>query len=157
MQSQVDIDDALIAQFLGSRYLGRRYLRYAELEALGSSTTAPRSSSGWTPAAFLTKFPQRLAEREWPVHGLRRARFDLSPTPPIFPSMNGRRSRRQSRATLRQLAFGDHQWMLLGAFSPGGLSRRGAALFHSGSPDHGECQVCRRRGFGGCLSGIKSA
>jgi hypothetical protein len=35
MQSQVDIDDALIAQFLGSRYLGRRYLRYAELEALG--------------------------------------------------------------------------------------------------------------------------
>jgi hypothetical protein len=31
MQSQVDIDDALIAQFLGSRYLGRRYLRYAEL------------------------------------------------------------------------------------------------------------------------------
>jgi hypothetical protein len=35
MQSQLDLDDALIAQFLGSRYLGRRYLRYAELEALG--------------------------------------------------------------------------------------------------------------------------
>jgi predicted DNA-binding transcriptional regulator AlpA len=35
MQSQLDIDDALIAQFLGSRYLGRRYLRYAELEQLG--------------------------------------------------------------------------------------------------------------------------
>jgi len=35
MQSHLDIDDALIAQFLGSRYLGRRYLRYAELEALG--------------------------------------------------------------------------------------------------------------------------
>jgi len=35
MQSHADIDDALIAQFLGSRYLGRRYLRYAELEALG--------------------------------------------------------------------------------------------------------------------------
>jgi predicted DNA-binding transcriptional regulator AlpA len=33
--SQLDLDDALIAQFLGSRYLGRRYLRYAELEALG--------------------------------------------------------------------------------------------------------------------------
>ena len=28
MQSQLDLDDALIAQFLGSRYLGRRYLRY---------------------------------------------------------------------------------------------------------------------------------
>jgi hypothetical protein len=28
-------DDALIAQLLGSRYVGRRYLRYAELEALG--------------------------------------------------------------------------------------------------------------------------
>jgi predicted DNA-binding transcriptional regulator AlpA len=35
MQSQLNIDDALIAQFLGSRYLGRRYLRYVELEALG--------------------------------------------------------------------------------------------------------------------------
>jgi len=35
MQSQFDIDDALIRQFLGPRYLGRRYLRYAELEALG--------------------------------------------------------------------------------------------------------------------------
>jgi predicted DNA-binding transcriptional regulator AlpA len=35
MQSQLDIDDALIAQFLGSRYLGRRYLRYSEIEALG--------------------------------------------------------------------------------------------------------------------------
>ena len=35
MQSQFDIDDALIAQFLGRHYLGRRYLRYAELEALG--------------------------------------------------------------------------------------------------------------------------
>src|SRR5215467_9922496 len=35
MRSQLDIDDALIARFLGSRYLGRRYLRYAELEALG--------------------------------------------------------------------------------------------------------------------------
>lgn len=35
MQSQLDIDDALIARFLGSRYVGRRYLRYAELEALG--------------------------------------------------------------------------------------------------------------------------
>jgi hypothetical protein len=32
---QLDSDDALIAQFLGSRYLGRRYLRYAELEQLG--------------------------------------------------------------------------------------------------------------------------
>jgi hypothetical protein len=28
-------DDALIAQFLGPKYIGRRYLRYAELEALG--------------------------------------------------------------------------------------------------------------------------
>jgi predicted DNA-binding transcriptional regulator AlpA len=36
MQSQFDIDDdALIAQFLGRQYVGRRYLRYAELEALG--------------------------------------------------------------------------------------------------------------------------
>jgi len=35
METQFDIDDALIAQFLGSRYLGRRYLRYAELVALG--------------------------------------------------------------------------------------------------------------------------
>jgi predicted DNA-binding transcriptional regulator AlpA len=35
MQPQHDIDDTLIARFLGSRYLGRRYLRYAELEALG--------------------------------------------------------------------------------------------------------------------------
>jgi hypothetical protein len=35
MQSQFDIDDALIARFLGSRYLGRRYLRYVELEELG--------------------------------------------------------------------------------------------------------------------------
>jgi len=35
MQSQLDLDDALIARFLGSRYLGRRYLRYAELEELG--------------------------------------------------------------------------------------------------------------------------
>jgi hypothetical protein len=35
MQSQPDIDDALIAQFLGRQYVGRRYLRYAELEALG--------------------------------------------------------------------------------------------------------------------------
>jgi predicted DNA-binding transcriptional regulator AlpA len=35
MQSQADIDDGLIARFLGSKYLGRRYLRYAELEALG--------------------------------------------------------------------------------------------------------------------------
>jgi predicted DNA-binding transcriptional regulator AlpA len=36
MQEQCDSsDDALIARFLGSRYLGRRYLRYAELEALG--------------------------------------------------------------------------------------------------------------------------
>jgi hypothetical protein len=34
-QQQLDSDDALIAQFLGSRYLGRRYLRYAELEQLG--------------------------------------------------------------------------------------------------------------------------
>ena len=32
---QLDDDDALIAQFLGPRFLGRRYLRYAELEALG--------------------------------------------------------------------------------------------------------------------------
>ena len=35
MQSQLDIDDALIAQFLGRQYIGRRYLRYAEIEALG--------------------------------------------------------------------------------------------------------------------------
>jgi predicted DNA-binding transcriptional regulator AlpA len=35
MQSQHDLDDALIARFLGSQYLGRRYLRYYELEALG--------------------------------------------------------------------------------------------------------------------------
>ena len=35
MQSQADIDDGLIARFLGSKYLGQRYLRYAELEALG--------------------------------------------------------------------------------------------------------------------------
>jgi hypothetical protein len=35
MESQLDIDDALIARFLGSRYIGRRYLRYAELEGLG--------------------------------------------------------------------------------------------------------------------------
>jgi hypothetical protein len=35
MQSQLDLDDALIAQFLGSRFLGRRYLRYSELESLG--------------------------------------------------------------------------------------------------------------------------
>src|SRR5262249_30130951 len=35
MTSQLDIDDALIAQFLGPHYLGRRYLRYAELESLG--------------------------------------------------------------------------------------------------------------------------
>jgi predicted DNA-binding transcriptional regulator AlpA len=35
MQSQLDLDDALIGQFLGSRFLGRRYLRYNELEALG--------------------------------------------------------------------------------------------------------------------------
>jgi predicted DNA-binding transcriptional regulator AlpA len=35
MQASCDSDDALIARFLGSRYLGRRYLRYAELEALG--------------------------------------------------------------------------------------------------------------------------
>jgi len=35
MQSQLDLDDTLIAEFLGSRYLGRRFLRYAELEALG--------------------------------------------------------------------------------------------------------------------------
>jgi predicted DNA-binding transcriptional regulator AlpA len=35
MQSQHDIDDALIARFLGSKYLGRRYLRYHEIEALG--------------------------------------------------------------------------------------------------------------------------
>ena len=35
MQSQLDIDDALIARFLGSRFIGRRYLRYGELEQLG--------------------------------------------------------------------------------------------------------------------------
>jgi hypothetical protein len=36
MQTQpLDDDDALIAQVLGTRFLGRRYLRYAELEALG--------------------------------------------------------------------------------------------------------------------------
>jgi hypothetical protein len=35
MQTQLDIDDALIVRFLGSRHLGRRYLRYHELEALG--------------------------------------------------------------------------------------------------------------------------
>jgi predicted DNA-binding transcriptional regulator AlpA len=35
MQTQCDSDDALIARFLGSRYVGRRYLRYAELESLG--------------------------------------------------------------------------------------------------------------------------
>ena len=35
MQSQLDLDDALIAEFLGSRFLGRRFLRYAELEQLG--------------------------------------------------------------------------------------------------------------------------
>ena len=35
MQSQHDIDDALIAQFLGRQFLGRRFLRYAELEELG--------------------------------------------------------------------------------------------------------------------------
>jgi predicted DNA-binding transcriptional regulator AlpA len=35
MQSQLELDDALIAQFLGSRFLGRRYLRYHELESLG--------------------------------------------------------------------------------------------------------------------------
>jgi len=35
MQTECDSDDKLIARFLGSRYLGRRYLRYAELEALG--------------------------------------------------------------------------------------------------------------------------
>ena len=34
MENQCD-SDALIERFLGSRYLGRRYLRYAELEALG--------------------------------------------------------------------------------------------------------------------------
>jgi predicted DNA-binding transcriptional regulator AlpA len=35
MQSQWEIDDALIGRFLGTRYIGRRYLRYSELEALG--------------------------------------------------------------------------------------------------------------------------
>jgi hypothetical protein len=35
METHFDTDDALIARFLGTRYLGRRYLRYAELEALG--------------------------------------------------------------------------------------------------------------------------
>jgi hypothetical protein len=35
MQTQLDIDDALIAQVLGTKFLGRRYLRYAELEQLG--------------------------------------------------------------------------------------------------------------------------
>jgi predicted DNA-binding transcriptional regulator AlpA len=35
MQSQLDVDEALIAQFLGPRYRGRRFLRYAELEELG--------------------------------------------------------------------------------------------------------------------------
>ena len=35
MQSQLDINDALIAQFLGRQYLGRRYLRYRELVQLG--------------------------------------------------------------------------------------------------------------------------
>jgi hypothetical protein len=34
METQGD-SEALIERFLGSRYLGRRYLRYAELEALG--------------------------------------------------------------------------------------------------------------------------
>jgi hypothetical protein len=35
MQSQLDVDDALIAQFLGPRYRGRRFLRFAELVDLG--------------------------------------------------------------------------------------------------------------------------
>ena len=35
METHLDTDDALIARFLGTRYLGRRYRRYAELEALG--------------------------------------------------------------------------------------------------------------------------
>ena len=30
-----NIDDTLIEQFLGPQFTGRRYLRYAELEALG--------------------------------------------------------------------------------------------------------------------------
>jgi predicted DNA-binding transcriptional regulator AlpA len=34
MLSQLDIDDALISRYL-SRFLGRRYLRYSELEELG--------------------------------------------------------------------------------------------------------------------------
>ena len=35
MQTQCDNDDALIAQFLGGRFVGRRYLRYHEIESLG--------------------------------------------------------------------------------------------------------------------------
>jgi hypothetical protein len=35
MLSQLDADDALIARHLGGRYVGRRYLRYNEIEALG--------------------------------------------------------------------------------------------------------------------------
>jgi hypothetical protein len=34
MQTQLDDDDALIAQLLGPQYLGRRYLRFAELQEL---------------------------------------------------------------------------------------------------------------------------
>src|SRR5262249_20957902 len=34
-EAELDLNDALIARFLGSRYLGRCYLRYYELEALG--------------------------------------------------------------------------------------------------------------------------
>jgi predicted DNA-binding transcriptional regulator AlpA len=35
METQLLDDDAAIAQFLGNAYRGRRFLRYAELEALG--------------------------------------------------------------------------------------------------------------------------
>jgi len=85
METQWDIDDALIARFLGSRYLGRRYLRYAELEALGlvdnraslkvwmDRGAFPRGikipgpvgkTLVWSAAEIARHLAQRVAERE---------------------------------------------------------------------------------------------
>jgi predicted DNA-binding transcriptional regulator AlpA len=64
MQASCDSDDALIARFLGSRYLGRRYLRYSELEALGivddRSTLVSWMRAGGFPRSL--KIPSRYGK-----------------------------------------------------------------------------------------------
>jgi predicted DNA-binding transcriptional regulator AlpA len=57
-------DDALIARFLGPQFLGRRYLRYAELQALGLVDNRTSLSNWMNAGAFprALKIPGRAGK-----------------------------------------------------------------------------------------------